>query len=203
MAWTFGYWIADGWMSRNKNIISFSSNDHDLLEIVKSNLKSEHKIYKNGEKCYQLTINNRIIYNDLLKLGGIPLKSLTIKFPDVPNEFLPHFIRGYLDGDGCNHIDKNKYLRSSFAGNIDFLTSLKSKIKEYANIDATNLNSLGKKCNPRIRSLGYNGKKAIALGNYIYQDSENLRLERKFKKYDEVKKEHIKKLEEKEKRENN
>ena len=40
MAWTFGLWTADGNMSKLGNYISFSSNDQDMLEIVKSNLKS-------------------------------------------------------------------------------------------------------------------------------------------------------------------
>ena len=93
MAWTFGYWIADGWMSRNKNIISFSSNDHDLLEIVKSNLKSMHKISKDKNNVFQFRFSNKILYDDLFERGGTPAKSLSIQFPDAPDKFLPHLIR--------------------------------------------------------------------------------------------------------------
>ena len=205
MAYIFGFWIADGDMTKNKNQISFASNDYDLLEMIKSNLKSEHNIHKNGIKGFRLTICNRIIHDDLVKLGGTPAKSLTIQFPEVPDEFLSHFIRGEFDGDGCNyiHIDNkgngNRYLVSSFAGNVDFLTSLKDKVKEKVNLDPTGLYPVSKKCNPRIKELVYVTKKAIALCDYMYQDSENLRLERKFKIYDEMKKEHIKRLEKKEK----
>ena len=195
MAWVFGFWIADGWMSGKNNCISFASNDFELLEIIKSDLKSEHKISKSHEKGYQLQINNKTLHDDLLKLGGITRKSLTIQFPDVPNEFLPDFIRGYLDGDGSNYIHRNgkyRYLATSFVGNVDFLTNLKDKIEEYVNIETGKLSSCGKKCNSRIKKLQYNGKKAKSLCDYIYQNSENYRLERKFEKYDQMKKECLK-----------
>ena len=196
MAWTFGFWIADGNMSKNNYIISFASKDYDLLETINSNLKSEYKIGKLGNG-FQLQICNKILYNDLLNLGGTPRKSLTIQFPEVPDKILPDFIRGYLDGDGCNYIQKvgkYRYLGSSFVGNIDFLTGLKDKIKEQIDLDPTGLYS-NKNYNPRTKHLDYNGKKAIALGDYIYQDSENLRLERKFDIYDDMKKEYNLKLE--------
>ena len=194
MAYIFGFWIADGNMSKNSNVISFSSNDYNLLEMIKSNLKSGHKISKNNN-AFKLQICNKTLYNDLLNLGGIPRKSLTIQFPEVPDEFLSHFIRGEFDGDGSNFIfkiGKHRYLNSSFAGNVDFLTVLKDKIEEYANIDVKKLNSCDKKCNPRIKQLCYRGKKAIALCDFMYQDSESLRLERKFKIYDQMKKRLIK-----------
>ena len=193
MAYIFGFWIADGNMLENRNTISFASNDHDILNIIKSLLKSEHKIslHNNG---FQLQIENKIIYDDLLKLGGIPRKSLIIKFPNVPTEYLSHFIRGEFDGDGSFyiHVDRRripnyKYLNSSFAGNIDFLTILKDKIKENANIVPTGLYHLNN-CDQRIYQLIYNNKKAIALGDYIYKDSENLRLDRKYKIYKNMKK---------------
>ena len=205
MAYIFGFWIADGNMWEKNYSISFGSNDYYLLEIIKSNLESGHKIRKNGEKGYQLAFSNKIMYNDLLKLGGIPAKSLTIQFPEVPDEFLHHFIRGEFDGDGCNyiHIDRrrihnNRSLRSVFIGNVDFLTVLKEKIKEHINIDVNKLYSM-KNHNLRTKRLEYYDKKAIALCKYIYKESENLRLERKFEIYDQMKKEYIKELEEKEK----
>ena len=191
MAWTFGFWIADGNMAKNKNIISFTNKDYDLIIMIKSLLNSGHKIYKDKDNVFKLQICNKIMYNDLLKLGGIPAKSLTIQFPEVPDEFLSHFIRGYLDGDGCNTTNRNKYLVSSFTGNMDFLINLKDKIKENIGIETGKLYS-DKRCNPRIKQLKYIGKKAISLCDYIYQDSENLRLERKFKIYDKMKKNKLK-----------
>ena len=192
MAYIFGFWIADGNMFEKCNKISFVSKDYNLLNIVKYKLDSDYKI-SNHANNFQLQIYNKIFYDDLFKLGGIPAKSLTIQFPEVPNEYLSHFIRGYFDGDGCFYIKKinnkkkkHEYLASDFVGNIDFLSDLKNKIKENANIDATGLYH-NIKNNPRIYELQYFNKKAIALGDYIYQGSENLRLERKYIIYKKIK----------------
>ena len=203
MAWTFGLWIADGNMYEKYNSISLSSKDYDLLEIVKSNLKSMHKISKDKNNVFQFRFSNKILYDDLFERGGTPAKSLSIQFPDAPDKFLPHLIRGYLDGDGSNYIHnfgKYRYLDSNFVGNIDFLSVLKNKIKENININPTSFCIADKNCNERIYRLGYFNKKAIALGDYVYQDSKNLRLERKFKIYDKMKKEYLKKLEKKAKK---
>ena len=201
MAYVFGFWIADGNMGRNNYRISFDSKDYYLLNTIKSILNSDHKIPKN-RNAFQLLICNKIMYNDLLKLGGIPAKSLIIQFPEVPAEYLSHFIRGYFDGDGSFYIykmKKYKYLGSNFCGNIDFLTILKYHLKENINIDPTGFCIANKNYNPRIYLLEYFGKKAIALGDYIYQNSENLRLERKFEIYDQMKNRYLKKLSKKSK----
>ena len=185
MAYIFGFWIADGNMGKDRHKISFYSNDQDLLETVKSNLKSEHKIGKDGSKCFHLQIHNKIMYNDLLKLGGIPAKSLTIQFPYVPDEFLPDFVRGFLDGDG-GFYKQGGSVTASFTGNVDFLIVLKEKITEHINIDTNTFYMLNKnkpKRSQKIYSLAYFGKKAIVLGDYIYKNSKNLRLERKHKTY--------------------
>ena len=205
MAYIFGFWIADGNMGKNNNKISFASKDYDLISMIKHILKSDHKLYEDKNNVFHLSFNNKIIYDDLIKLGGIPIKSLIIQFPEIPEEYLSHFIRGEFDGDGCNYIYKdkrgtsnNKYLISNFIGNVDFLSTLKDKIKEHAGIETGKL-YWNKRCNSRIKELRYRGKNAIALGDYMFKDSENLRLERKFKIYNKMKKEHIKKLEMKQK----
>jgi hypothetical protein len=45
-----------------------------------------------------LIINSKVIKKDLEELGIYANKSLTIPFPDVPDEFLPSFVRGVGDG---------------------------------------------------------------------------------------------------------
>ena len=43
------------------------------------------------------------MFNDLIKQGCVPNKSLILTFPNkhqVPENLINHFIRGYFDGDG-------------------------------------------------------------------------------------------------------
>ena len=190
MSYIFGFWIADGNMWEKAHSISFASKDSDLLKMIKTILKSDHRISRE-----HLRIGSKTMYDDILKLGGIPVKSLTIEFPFVSDEFLPDFIRGFLDGDGGVYFYKN-YPSIRFTGNKDFLKVLKEKITEHVGIDANSFDIAQKNIlnrSQKIYYLGYYGKKAIILGDYIYQNSEKLRLERKFKKYDNAKKEYMKK----------
>ena len=85
MAYIFGYWVADGNMSKNGNIISFDSNDYDLLNVVRSKFDSHHKIERCGtdNKCFRLRFSNKILYNDLKKLGGVPEKCMVYKFLQI------------------------------------------------------------------------------------------------------------------------
>ena len=43
-------------------------------------------------------------------MGMVKAKSLIIKFPtNISKEMLPHFIRGFFDGDGVFPTDKTNY----------------------------------------------------------------------------------------------
>ena len=135
------------------------------------------------------------MYNDLLKLGITPQKSLTLQFPkNIPDEYLSHFIRGEFDGDGSFYIQKsnkkkNRYLNASVIGNVDFLTILKNKLKNN-NIESSGLYRVSNNkpnYSNRIYDLRYFSKQAIKLGDFMYQGSENLRLERKYNIYKKFK----------------
>lgn len=95
--------------------LSLQEKDRDILEKLRidagSNkplrfISSERK-RNNGEGYnykdkYALTVCNKHWCERLSELGCVPNKSLVLKFPDyLSDEMLPHFIRGYFDGDGC------------------------------------------------------------------------------------------------------
>ena len=109
-----------------------------------------------------------VIYRDLIELGGSENKSLTIKFPKVPKEYLSDFIRGYFDGDGCVMNLKGGRINSAFTcGNKEFLKSLLSILKEDAGIEG---GSFDDSCS----SLKFGKRDTIRLGNYIYGNNPEL-----------------------------
>ena len=63
-------------------------------------MNSKHKIYlrrKDNDKwkaIHYLEIGSKEIYQDLLNLGFMPKKENRLKLPDIPEEYLNHFIRG-------------------------------------------------------------------------------------------------------------
>ena len=52
-------------------------------------------------------------------MGGHPNKHATIKFPEVPKEFLFDFIRGFFDGDGSVWKKFGKRLRMSISSDSE------------------------------------------------------------------------------------
>lgn len=110
MAYVLGYLYADGSMEdapylRGK-YIRVSSIDKSSIIMIRELLKSKHTIVVRRQEGprhaqYLLRIGSHKIYNDLIKLGLYPNKSLTIKLPYIPSNYFAHFLRGYFDGDGC------------------------------------------------------------------------------------------------------
>ena len=126
--------------------MSFTHATKRSLKKIKKLLASEHKISKinkdpDRRPAYRIQIGNKEMCNDLLKLGMILAKSNVINFPEVPIDYLPHFVRGYFDGDGHVYLgkhwrkDRNKWhwvFSSGFtSGSKNFLISLWDSLKKY------------------------------------------------------------------------
>lgn len=148
MAYTLGYIYADGSLEdaaymRGK-YLRVSSVEKDNIEKIKRWMDSEHTINvlppktNNSKVGYLLRIGSHELYNDLVRLGLYPNKSLTIKFPSIPKKYLNHFVRGYFDGDGCVRIDMkkgkwqplilNKLCTIFTSGSKEFLLELAEKV---------------------------------------------------------------------------
>lgn len=132
MAYIFGLWCADGNIGTQSNGYQFSiklhKNDRYLLQQILDEMQSEHIIYDKKDNCCEIIIGSKTIYYDIISLGGKEQKSLDLKFPNVPKEFLFDFIRGYFDGDGS--VIKT-YRCAKFYGNYDFISELKDILELY------------------------------------------------------------------------
>ena len=101
MAYVLGYWWADGGMLRTPQSwrVTFTSKDGEHLQRIAHTI-DVGKVMPTNNACYRLTLYRKSMYDDLLELGGIPNKSLTTIWHAPPPEFLRHFVRGFMDGDG-------------------------------------------------------------------------------------------------------
>ncbi len=147
MAYVLGFFAADGNMSLHSNggrYIEFTSCDNELIKKVRQLMNSNHKISSRvrsveHKTAYRIQIGSAVFYKDLISLGMTPHKSLTIKFPKIPTNYLSDFVRGYFDGDGCVYFRKNwakdrRKTRWVFqtrftSGSKDFLESLHKILK--------------------------------------------------------------------------
>lgn len=112
-AYILGFLYADGSNNISKSTVTMSlqEEDKDILECIRKELQSEKPLeyldysnkhdfgysYKNQ---YRFIAFSKHMCNSLEKIGMIPNKSLSLKFPNIRPELYSHFIRGYFDGDG-------------------------------------------------------------------------------------------------------
>jgi hypothetical protein len=117
MAYVLGVICTDGCLVRPIGPIKFrvtiSQKEPELLDKVRVLMGSNASIrYRPGYgiagALHTMFIDNLDIYKDLQSLGLTENKSLTLQFPNVPSEFVRHFIRGCWDGDGSVYLENNK-----------------------------------------------------------------------------------------------
>lgn len=172
MAYILGFWAADG-CAKGKNKISFSQNEREVIERIKSALNSEHKVscreYRDSKFQYTLTFSSDQITLDLKRIFGIPsirAKSLTLPFPEVPTTFKRHFVRGCIDGDGCLGFYNGVPNISFTTGSHKFADGLRDCV-----ISRTGIEGLVRlRSNQRSYAVHFNGIKAKCLSLWLYSD---------------------------------
>jgi hypothetical protein len=133
MAWVLGVIYTDGCLIRGKTAwrVDISSMDAELLNKIKHLMRSDKPLptrlqsYDKSKEIYYFQFHREKLIDDLVKIGLVERKSLVMKFPDVPDNHVRHFIRGCWDGDGSVYIDKNGLLRVNYiSGSYDFINLL-------------------------------------------------------------------------------
>lgn len=150
-AYFLGLMYADGnnLIKNRRASISLQERDSYILDIFRKELDSNKPLaFINNKKrhpshmdSYTLTIASLKICKDLIKLGCVPRKSLILKFPtknQVPKHLLRHFVRGYMDGDGCINLSEKKMdWTVTIVSTNNFCLELKKLIKEEFNINSS------------------------------------------------------------------
>jgi hypothetical protein len=189
MAYVLGWIFSDGNISGCKNrygtSIHLNKKDNYILEKISEVMGSNRPVLVHSDSIY-LKIDSKVLHRDLLALGCKPNKSLSLRFPNIKEKFLSHFIRGYFDGDGSIHFNKPNTIKISFVGTKEFLKELQSRVNS----------SLNLKINPitKVKSIWrihYYSNDARTLCRWMYKNSGSLYLKRKmerFKKHMEIRK---------------
>ena len=143
-AYILGFFFADGCLTK-KGTFGIKIKDKELLERIKQELKSEHKIIKckpnkgsysqEDSIYYGLYIKNKKIEEDLKELGVDSDKTHSCSFPSIPKELERHFIRGFFDGDGSVYKTYNKKYNYkdvcvSFVGTYEMLNEIRKRLSE-------------------------------------------------------------------------
>ncbi len=187
-AYFLGFIMADGCVyigKKNDHLLRIHIKDSDdeiIIRLLKE-IKLNKKItYKNGTA--EIKIFSKRVINSLIKLGCTPRKSLTLEFPNISKEFLPHFIRGYFDGDGtvC-HGRRGKYFwtRVGFYSSYSFNAKLRDILINTYNIPCI-INKKYKICEV---ATGHGEKTRKLIYDLLYKDA-TFFLKRKKDKFIEI-----------------
>jgi intein-encoded DNA endonuclease-like protein len=140
----------------------------------------------------ELCIGSQYMCNSLNNLGVTTAKTFTLRFPDIPEKYISHFVRGYFDGDGCiscfhpsDYSDNVSRYQTIFVGNEIFLNNLNEVLNKYIGLGIKNVK---KEKNINLYRLVYSTSDSIKLANWMYK-SNKIRLERKYKKFQQLLKE--------------
>lgn len=194
MAYVLGFFAADGCMMHTKrgtHYISFEVTDLEIVVAIKEILGSQNKVEARNRPShkkiiYRIQIGSKTMYYDLISLGFTDRKSLKMKFPYIPENYLPDFIRGYFDGDGCVHF--GKYWRKDrkewklqlsmrfTSGSLIFLEALWNRLRPILEGG-----HIFKK--ERGYDLIFGQHDSVALFQFMYNNGSALFLRRKYKKF--------------------
>lgn len=185
-AYFLGLLYADGYINETLKMIDLTLHQQDV-EILN---KLVSCIYPNGRplklirnKYFRLIINSNKMVSDLKNHGCFQKKTFKLKFPEVSNELIKHFIRGYFDGDGCVTIDKEGTLNISIVGTIDFLDEIKQILRKACKLNDTVYDNRHPNRNNNIRALRFGGNIVInRIYHYLY-DNSSIYLKRKNDKF--------------------
>lgn len=213
-AYILGFIYADGYNSEKQLCFVQLEQDEDILIQIKNALHADNEITKqvqkvNGKIRCELTFSSVEMCQDLTNLGAVKAKSLLIEFPDeniVPKKLIPHFIRGYFDGDGCVWNGKRKIMKVkddtrstgyrerivhnvkfTFTGNFKFIEALQEYLVENKIVSKkTKLNFSKAKETKHICTMEYSGRKQLKnLFDFMYKDA-TIYGKRKFDKFKEI-----------------
>jgi hypothetical protein len=206
-AYFLGLMYADGNVGLETYVIQISLQEEDkyILEIFKKYLQSNHKLFfennnnknLNWKNSYKLHINCKKLHDDLIINGCIPQKCFNLKFPILSKELIPHFLRGYFDGDGCIWQGQRKWMimpkrskiihnvKTTFTGNINFIEQLRNVLVENYGFSNVKINNHYK--NKNSATLEYSGRNnAKKFYDLFYSECDDLFLIRKKEKFEEI-----------------
>jgi predicted transcriptional regulator len=186
-AYILGLLFADGCVHSRKNQVSITlkKSDASILFDMQSVMESDYPIvysqsrysseYRLTEKA-RLSITSSYIISDLLRLGCVERKSDILTFPEIREDLVHHFLRGYFDGDGTVYNTKTgNYLRFGIISTLEFCTGYLN----YLPVTKVNI----KKENRTSKNVYYftiaRQKELENLYDYLYSNS-SICLERKF-----------------------
>jgi intein-encoded DNA endonuclease-like protein len=198
-AYILGFVCADGHVDAKAHrlTIALKDSDYKILESIRQVMESTHPIKRHIKKrnpytkannlvleqC-SLSINGKRLVSSLVDMGIAGKKTYTLDssiVKHIPQKHIRHFLRGYLDGDGCITWRKKynsgaKYI-VQVVGNQEFL--LEAFQRNFPSNCSLYKDKTSKQC--YVWKIA-NKRSVLEFLNYLYKDAK-IYLDRKYKIY--------------------
>ncbi|MCT7997181.1 hypothetical protein [Laspinema olomoucense] len=189
-AYFVGLLMADGYNNETTSTIDLTlkSTDVDILIKFQSFLDTNRPLQpipQNGQ--IRISINSSHISKRLAKIGVIQAKTHCCQFPDLPDLFIPDFMRGYFDGDGgltqSQRIPSN--VGFNVTGNIDLISRYQEELIQRCGLSKTKL-YIRKKETLNIVSLRYSGRSNLLKIYRLLYECHSLSMDRKYTQFSKI-----------------
>jgi mobile intron protein len=196
-AYWLGFIYADGFITRKTNgsaVFGLTLAEEEPLIKLNQCLESNKPIgkykkvnsYNLNSIEYKLAFCSNKMVSDLEKHGCIERKTFKLKFPKLNENLIPHFIRGYFDGDGSVflHIQKANNTEYIMLGvTICGIKSFLDDLSKYIGFENCVYKDKRKKTDCYSIKLASNIR-CLKLYHYLYNNAGNMYLSRKKDKFD-------------------
>lgn len=189
-AYWLGFLMADGDVNDRTYSIELSLQIRDIghIEKMKAFLRTgvpvKERLIAGKHKAGRIQVCSKKLVQDLMRYGCVPRKSLKLEFPELPAELIPHFMRGYMDGDGTLYKRPDGQVEFSVLGTEAFLQRYQQELMKLG-LNETQITCTGQE--GKAFQLRYNGNRNVAvIVDYLYRDA-TIWLERKRDKIAHVK----------------
>ena len=202
MYWA-GFLAADGCVRHSENgsyaiYLGLATKDRSHVEKFKEFVKTDaeitdrkrtrspNSIVKKETFTSELKFSSKKMFEDLSNFNIIPNKTYTYDMPDwlIEHPLVNHFMRGYIDGDGCFYIMKRQTTNicMSMRATRNFLEQFDEILYKNGIIKQVQCFNKDKQSegNPLFSKISHNGNIVVsALVDFLYKDA-TVYLERKW-----------------------
>lgn len=183
-AFLLGYIFTDGDLvfdrTLKKHYLKLYSKHRPVIETIHKLTKSKVKIqfrkantFKSiiQSEIYFFQITDQVLIDDLINIGMTTKKNQDLEFPDIPERFYSHFIRGCWGGSGHVGEHNNRVISSLVVGSRSLLIEIESILNSQG-LSKRKIykNSHSKK--PSF-SIKYAHKESEKLYNILYRGKNN------------------------------
>lgn len=172
-AYWLGVLVADGsiWKKGGSRFISLCVSDRcdAWLELYRKDLRCTFPLSRHCGNAQVKIYSHVGMFNDLVRLGMTPRKSLNEVYPPIAPMWDSDFIRGYFDGDGCV-TRYGKSNRVSFHGGFGIVSSIRNILIRRLCLSEVSVRTSG-----RTFLVSWGGNYADKIRDFMYKDDFQVR----------------------------